>query len=141
MRDIWKAFAIDELTIYPAKKEALTSIPERIRELKSEFASLGSPSADKISVQGGGGNDKAMNNIVQREKLACSLAEAVRFTSRVERCLTILTDEEKEILTRCFIHPEKGAVERIANARGLDKSTVYRMREEALWKFTVAMYG
>jgi hypothetical protein len=141
LKDIWKSLAIDELTIYPAKKEAMTTIPERLRELESAFVSIGSPSADKVAVQGGGGNDKALNNIVQRESLFQKYTEVVAFTARVERGLAVLTDEENEILSRCYIHPERGAVERIANARGLDKSTVYRMRDDALRKFTIAMYG
>lgn len=141
MRDVWKLLAIEELETYPAKKEAMTTIPERLRELESDFVSIGSPSADKVAVQGGGGNDKALNNIVQRDKLSQNLAEVVRFTARVERGLAVLGDDENEILSRCYIHPERGAVERIANARGLDKSTVYRMRDDALRKFTIAMYG
>ena len=141
MRNVWKLLAIEELETYPAKKEALTTIPERLRELESAFVSIGSPSADKVAVQGGGGNDKALNNIVQRDKLSQNLAEVERFTARVERGLAVLGDDENEILSRCYIHPERGAVERIANARGLDKSTVYRMRDDALRKFTIAMYG
>jgi hypothetical protein len=141
LRDVWKLLAIEELETYPAKKEAMTTIPERLRELESAFVSIGSPSADKVAVQGGGGNDKALNNIVQRDKLSQNLAEVVRFTARVERGLAVLGDDENEILSRCYIHPERGAVERIANARGLDKSTVYRMRDDALRKFTIAMYG
>lgn len=141
MRDVWKLLAIEELETYPAKKEAMTTIPERLRELESAFVSIGSPSADKVAVQGGGGNDKALNNIAQRDKLSQNLAEVVRFTARVERGLAVLGDDENEILSRCYIHPERGAVERIANARGLDKSTVYRIRDDALRKFTIAMYG
>lgn len=141
LKDVWKLLAIEELETYPAKKEAMTTIPERLRELESAFVSIGSPSADKVAVQGGGGNDKALNNIVQRESLFQKYTEVVAFTARVERGLAVLTEEENEILSRCFIHPERGAVERIANARGLDKSTVYRMRDDALRKFTVAMYG
>lgn len=141
MRDVWKLLAIEELETYPTKKEAMTTIPERLRELESAFVSIGSPSADKVAVQGGGGNDKALNNIVQRDKLSQNLAEVVRFTARVERGLAALGDDENEILSRCYIHPERGAVERIANARGLDKSTVYRIRDDALRKFTIAMYG
>ena len=141
MRDIWKDLAKAELEMYPAKKEAMTTIPERLRELESAFVSIGSPSADKVAVQGGGGNDKALNNIVMRDEYERRIEEAGRLVARVERGLAVLTDEENEILSRCYIHPERGAVERIANARGLDKSTVYRMRDDALRKFTIAMYG
>ena len=141
MRDIWKDLARAELEMYPAKKEALTTILERLRELESAFVSIGSPSADKVAVQGGGGNDKALNNIIMRDEYERRLEEAGRLVARVERGLAVLGDDENEILSRCYIHPERGAVERIANARGLDKSTIYRMRDDALRKFTIAMYG
>ena len=116
MRDIWKDLAKAELEMYPAKKEAMTTIPERLRELESAFVSIGSPSADKVAVQGGGGNDKVLNNIVQRESLFRNYTEVVAFVDRVERGLAVLGDDENEILSRCYIHPERGAVERIANA-------------------------
>ena len=106
MRDVWKLLAIEELETYPAKKEAMTTIPERLRELESAFVSIGSPSADKVAVQGGGGNDKALNNIVMRDEYERRLEEASRIVARVERGLAILTDDERETLERKYIRPE-----------------------------------
>ena len=74
----------------------MTTIPERLRELESAFVSIGSPSADKVAVQGGGGNDKALNNIVQRESLFRNYTEVVAFVDRVERGLAVLTEEEND---------------------------------------------
>lgn len=141
MRDVWRLLAIEELETYPAKKEAMTTIPERLRELESAFVSIGSPSADKVAVQGGGGNDKALNNIVMRDEYERRLEEAGRLVARVERGLAILTDEEKETLERKYIHPEKGWAERIAQARGVEKNKVYNTYENAIRKFKTAMHG
>lgn len=141
MRDVWKLLAIEELETYPAKKEAMTTIPERLRELESAFVSIGSPSADKVAVQGGGGNDKALNNIVMRDEYERRLEEAGRLVARVERGLSILTEEEKETLESKYIHPEKGWAERIAQARGVEKNKVYNTCENAIRKFKTAMHG
>lgn len=141
MKDVWKLLAIEELETYPAKKEAMTTIPERLRELESAYVSICSPSADKVAVQGGGGNDKVLNNIVMRDEYERRLEEACRLVARVERGLAILTDEEKETLERKYIHPEKGWAERIAQARGVEKNKVYNTYENAIRKFKVAMYG
>lgn len=141
MKDIWKSLAVEELELYPARKEALKTIPERIRELELAYISIGSPSADKISVQGGKENDKALNNIAQREALARNYAEANQSVSWVERGLNVLNDEETELISRCYMHPEPRAVERIAQARGVERNTVYRKRDDALRKFSVAMFG
>lgn len=141
MKDIWKSMAIDELTIYPAKKTSLETIPERIRELEMEYISIGSPSVDKISVKSSKENDKALNNIAQREALARNYSEANRFVSRVERGLSALSDDEVELISRCYMRPELRAVERIAQTLGVEKNTVYRKRDDALRKFTIAMFG
>lgn len=141
MRDVWKLLAIEELETYPAKKEAMTTIPERLRELEFAFVSIGSPSADKVAVQGGGGSDKVLNNIVMRDEYERRLEEASRIVARVERGLAILTDDERETLERKYIRPEKGWAERIAQARGVDKNKVYHTYENALLKFKTAMHG
>lgn len=141
MRDIWREQAIEELTLYPAKKEALRTIPERIRELESAFGSLGSPATDKISVRGGTPGDKALNNIVQRDSLTKALRDAEAFVDRVERGLNVLMPMEREMLQRFYITPERGAAERIAQERGRDKATIYRQKDDALYKFKTAMFG
>lgn len=58
-----------------------------------------------------------------------------------DRGLAALLPDEKLILQRLYLHPEKGALERLCSELGVEQSTVYRKRDQALQRFTVALYG
>lgn len=141
--DIWKKQAMNELEMYEARKQALINIPDQIRELEEKLTSIRSQTADSVSVKGGGGSrdDAYLNNIVARDQLQANLEEARRAVGRVTGALSILTQDEKEILERFFISPEKGVSFNMADEKSVDRKTVYRHRDTALAKFTIAMYG
>lgn len=143
MFDIWKKQAMNELEMFDARKQALVNIPDQIRELEERMTSIRSQSADSVSVKGGGGSrdDAYLNNIVARDRLQANLEEARRAVARISGALSVLTDEEREILDRFYISPEKGVSFNLADERNVDRKTVYRQKDAALAKFTCAMYG
>ena len=52
-----------------------------------------------------------------------------------------LNEDERLILQRLYLYPQKGAIDRLCNELGLEQSSVYRKRDQALSRFTVAIYG
>ena len=143
MYDIWKKQAINELEMYEAKIQAQANISDQIRELEAALTSIRSPGADSECVRVGsaGKDDRYLNNITARELLKENLASTKKSIRRVERSLDIMSDEERIILRRFFIAPEKKAADRLAGDLRVDVKTVYFKRDAALRKFTVAMYG
>ena len=141
--DIWRRQAEDDLKNFEACKQSLINIPDQILELEEKLTSIRSQSADSVSVKGGGGSrDEAyLNNIVARDTLKANLEVNRRFVSRVSNALSILNDDEKELLTRFYINREPGAAYNIAYDRKMDHKTIYRWKDDALLKFTTAMYG
>lgn len=141
--DIWKKQAEADLKIYEASKQALINIPDQIKELEEKMASIRSQTADSVSIKGGGGSrdDAYLNNIVARDRLSANLEDNRRFVSRVSNALSILTEDEKELLRRFYIIPEKGAAYNMAGEKHVDHKTVYRWKDEALERFVTAMYG
>lgn len=140
--DIWKRQAETDLREYEAKKKSLENIPDQIRELEEKMTSIRSQTADSVSVKGGGGRDDSyLNNIVSRDRLSANLEENRRFVNRVSNALSILNDDEKELLRRFYISPERGAAYNIAGEKGVDHKTVYHWKDDAIQKFTTAMYG
>lgn len=129
--------------MYEAKKQALINIPDQIKELEERLTSIRSQSADSVSVKGGGGNrDEAyLNNIVARDRLQSNLEESRRIVSRISGALSVLTEEEKEILRRFYMIREKNAAYNLAEDKHVDHKTVYRWKDTALHKFATAMYG
>ena len=141
--DIWRKQAESDLKIYEASKQALINIPDQIKELEEKLTSIRSQSADNVSVKGGGGSrdDAYLNNIVARDRLKANLEDSRRFVSRVSNALSILTEDEKELLRRFYMIPEKGAAYNMAAEKHVDHKTVYRWKDDALDRFTIAMYG
>ena len=134
---------MNELEMYEARKQALINIPDQIKELEEKLTSIRSQSADSISVNGGGGSrdDAYLNNIVARDRLTANLEEARRSVSRVSGALSILTQDEKELLERFYMTPEKGVSFNMADELSVDRKTVYHRKDAALKKFTIAMYN
>ena len=139
----WKYEAVEKLRQYEAKKQSLASIPEEIRRLESAMQSIRSATADGTPVQGGGSGreDMMLSNIVHREELERSLEQAKIWVELVDSGLEILSTEERLIIDRFYIHPEKGAADRIAGDLKLDVKTVYRRKDAALRHFTICLYG
>lgn len=139
----WKTFAIEKLKDYEAKREALETIPLQIAEIESTMTRIRSARADSTPVRGGGSGyeEKMLNCIVQRDELQRCLERTKLWISVVDRSLNILNNEDRLILDRFYIHPEKGAAERLSGDLFIDIKSVYRRKDKALHRFTMAMYG
>ena len=82
-----------------------------------------------------------LSNIVHRGELKRRLKEARLWVSMVDKALDVLDDEERQVIERLFIHPMKGAMALLSEQLDIDKTTVYRRRDNALRRFTIALYG
>lgn len=139
----WKYEAIEKLKQYEAKKLSLQNIPEEISRLESAMTGIRSATADGTPVQGGGSGkeDMYLSNIVRREELERSQGMAQKWVDLVDAALDVLTEDDRLILDRFYIHPAKGNVERLCMELGCEKATVYRRRDLALRTFTISLYG
>lgn len=139
----WKQEAIDKLEQYGAKKQSLLIIPEEIARLESAASRLRSIQTDSISVKSSGTRqeDALLSNIMQREALDWSLDQAKRWVCQVDEGLSVLSAEERQILDRFYINGEKGAADDLASDLAMDVKTVYRRKDAALRRFTIALCG
>lgn len=139
----WKREAIDKLKNYEARRGALERIPQEIERLELAYAGLRSATTDGTPVSGGGSTreDSMLSNIVHREELARRLGEARLWVEMVNQAFGALTDEERLVLDRFYIHRSKGGVIGLCEELGVEQSTVYRKRDAALRHFTIALYG
>lgn len=139
----WKYEAIEKLRDYEAKKLALSTLPEEIRRLELDARRIRSACGDGTPVKGGGSTreDMMLSNIVHREELERALEMARKWVALVDAGMEILGAEDRLVLERFYMHPERGNVERLCGELGLEKSAVYDRREKALRRFTLALYG
>ena len=139
----WKFEAIEKLKEYTARKNAITSIPEEIKRLEEDAQRIRAASTDATPVQGGGSarEDMLLSNIVHREELQQRLSDALRWVEIVDGGLAVLSDEDRLVLDRFYIHPMRGNVDRLCDDLAIEKAAVYKRKEKALRRFTVALYG
>lgn len=140
---IWKYEAVEKLKQYDAKKQSLNNIPLEIEQAELDMASIRSASADSTHVAGGGnGRESALlSHIVRKNELLRSLERTQKWVAAVDAGLAVLSEEDRLILDRFYIYPEKGAADRLAGDLHIDVKTVYKRKDDALRRFTISLYG
>ena len=68
----------------------------------------------------------------KQKELEINLQGSQKWIKRVENGLSVLDEEERKILERFYIKPERGAAERLSMDLGIDVKTVYHRKDRAL---------
>lgn len=139
----WKSEAKEKLRRYDAMRLATINIPEEMERLEIDARSIRAARTDATPVSGGGSRreEAMLNNIIHRQELSWTLQQAQNWLKTTDRALMALTNEERLILHRLYIYPEKGGLERLCSELGVETSSIYRRRDKALKHFTLAFYG
>ena len=139
----WKIEATNDLINYTRKKESLENMRQQMGALKAQFISIKGAATDKEPVMGGASRleDKQLDNIVKRERLKLTYHATERLIDVIERGLSGLNEQERKVIDRFYICRTKDYIERLMNETGYEQAQIYRIKNDALYKFTIAMYG
>ena len=138
----WKSEATEKLRQYDAMRKAACNIPKEIQRLRVAATAIRGVSTDATPVKGSSRREEMLiNNLVHRQELQWTLEQTKCWLDVTERALSCLTQEEKLILHRLYIYPERGAVDHLCKELGIEVSSIYRHRDKALQHFTLAYYG
>ena len=138
----WKTVAINDLKTYPQRKSSIENIKERIQILEEQFTSLkgisvGEPVMGGFSRQ----EEKMLDNISERELLGFSLKIAEELVGLTEKGLETLDEKERAVLEGFYMHRENNHVDILCERLHFEKTRLYEIKDNALRKFTIAMYG
>ena len=139
----WKDVAVEKLRSMEMMQRALRNLPREIQRLEAEYEAVGSQifSGKATSPDHRSREERLLNNIVCRQELRWSLEQTKQWMDSVMSALEVLTPEEMGVLHQLYISPVAGAMERLCEKLQLEKSSIYRKRDSALRKFTLALYG
>lgn len=139
----WSDCAVQDLKKYAGIKASLDSIPERVEMLECSFTSIKGQRTDKIPSQGGGSHweDFLLDNIVERERLKLLYSTNRRLMAIIEKGLAPLNKTERRVLECFFIHKQRDHIGTLMQELHLEQSQIYRIKDQALYKFTINMYG
>ena len=133
---------MEKLRRYDAMRQALLNIPREIAMLKSDAAAIRKASMDTTPVKCSSRREDALiNNLVQQQELEWALNRVREWLAVADRGLSALTQDEQLVLQRMYLYPEKGALDRLCAELGVEQSSIYRKRDKALQRFTMALYG
>lgn len=86
-------------------------------------------------------NDEAVAELRELELRRAALKSLELRLEAAENALDALPQEEKLILTLCYVRPKRGNLERLMEALGVEKTRIYEKRNAALRKFALAWAG
>lgn len=118
----WKKQTVEDLKRYRLLRASLKTLPGRVRLLEESVHDR--PAAAQ-----------------EVEKLARGMELARRQCDAIDCGLACLSEDEQRVLTRFFIDREPGCAGILCEELGCEQAQVYRVRERALQKMTLAMYG
>jgi len=123
----WRAEAISKLKEYPARRQAVAGLPAELQrvELRCQAA------------RAAGAQDDALSALALKKELRERWRETSLWVSFVEGALEVLEPEELKVLDCFYIHPAKNKT----SVLGMSPREAYPIREQALRRFTFALYG
>ena len=133
----WKICAADDLRRYKQMKIGVLNSKDRIRLISATAASPKS-SLDKDNPAR---NSDLINAIVEKERLRSNIKSAEKLLSIIERGLNSLNEEDRKILEKFYMSDSPSKIAFLSDEFGYEPRSLYRKRERALAKFTLAMYG
>ena len=137
----YKEIVIEDLRNYNYLKQGVENAKARIRAL--EYAAVGLQAGEPVRAgrRRSARDDRMVDNIAERERLKLNLRTAQTLLRMIDSALSTLSEQEREILNEFYINKREGHAERLCHRFCVEKSKVYTMKDEALRKMAIGMYG
>lgn len=138
----WKQEARKELRELSAKRIAEQNLSEELTALTTELTAT-THGMQEVHVHIGSSrrDERQLTLMVRKENIEKALTAVRRSLTHTERALSALTEQERQILTGFFIHPHKNGADDLMEQLHMERSTLYRHRDNALKAYTLARYG
>lgn len=131
----WKLCAVDDLRNYNQMKIGILNSQDKLRMVRTSAKDVVLPVGSRRL------DTRVINSLVETERLQENIKRAKKLVSLIDRGLASLTDEERCILEKFYMSGTPRTVTAISDELGYESRSIYRIREKALEKFTLAMYG
>lgn len=141
----YRKAAEEELRAYTDLKGSLSNIKQRIAMLEDKSISVRAASSSTTPVMGGGNRyeEALIDCMAEKARLTELLKVNWRRVQLIERGLKALDETERAVINRFFIcdmRPE-AAINCLIEELGYERAQIYRVRNRALYRYTIAEFG
>ncbi len=140
----WQKIVIEELENHQSKINSLDNIKSKIHNLENKKSSLKGANYDITPCTGSGGThweDNLINTIIEIDKLKETYKRNKRDVDRIAGALKKLDGQQYEIIEGFYINKKKSYAMEASKKLKYDKSHIYNLKENALRKITLELYG
>lgn len=131
---------MERLRRYPAMRNSLEAIPRELERLTEEAQGLKSMKLGVVSSRKQRAQEnRLLDNLVRRQELELQLHRSSGWVEDTDDALELLTPQEQKILRRLYM--EEADATSVCRELGMERSSLYRYRDGALRKLTLALYG
>jgi DNA-directed RNA polymerase sigma subunit (sigma70/sigma32) len=140
----WKKEAENELRQYSDLCTSLINIRERIESVETAMSAI-KGSSSSVPVHGGGNRyeDNLLDLIVEKDRLKALYNVNSQRVKIIKRGLDALNETENKVINCFYILNMKysAAVDRLREEIGYEEAHINRIRNKALYHYTVAEFG
>lgn len=139
----WQKEAVSELRNYRQRRQAIENMAERLQILGEKFTAIRCAAMDSTPVMGGASRieDNMLSNIVERQRLELNIEATKRLVELTERGLDALDDRQRTVLEKFYVNRPPRHIEWLMEHFCVEQSQIYRMKDDALYSFTIGMFG
>ena len=128
---------------YPERKVQLIILPERIATERARLTAIRSATSESMMIRGGGNvrQERDTAIITEIDRLKTELTVARKEVSVIDSILDKLSETERRCVELMDINRQHGAVDRLCNELGYEKTAVYDVYNTALDKIARFYWG
>ncbi len=139
----WKREAENELKLYYTRCTAVDNLRNRISTLREDMQSTRSFNLKTAPVMGGGSQmeDALVNKLVECQRLELNYKITARLVELARKSLEQLQPRDRLVLERFYMERFPNFLPRLCEELHMERAQIYRIKDQALYKFTCCMYG
>jgi hypothetical protein len=138
----WQIVAIEDLKNYKVMCMGAKNISDEITAIDETLYSVRTSKMSAAPAYGGGNTDDSiLNGIVKRDRLELNGSINDKLVTKIAQGLAALSENEYLALEYFYINRPPNYMDVLAEKVKCERSEIYRLKDRALRKFTIAMYG
>lgn len=143
-QSVWERLAIDQLREIDIKRKSLQNVKDRLTTIRYEIVDAKNSLPSLAPAVGGVLNreeTRRTDNIALQKELRRSYQQLKNDIDSFEKAWEKLDQDEQLVLSKFFISRTRSYIDELCNQLFCEKTKVYQIKDEALYKFTMGLYG